>query len=297
MIVRVLDFETTGEPPDAAVCEAAWCDVVAGETRAVLAPVATLVDPQRPMTPAARGVHHISDQQVAGAPLFGAVRERILEGRPEAIAAHRADFEAFFLGEIGLPIIDTWKVALRLWPDAPDHKNQTLRYLLGFDDAIEGFSRNAMPPHRAAPDAFVTAHILCRALNFATLGEMIEWSKEPPLFKFIPFGKHRGSLWAEVPADYLDWIATKATELDEDAKWNARRELKRRLDERREAFLAKAAADVITLTTVTDLETWWQSTARIRSDLGIERETDIFNRLVAICTSRKAVLSAPAEAA
>jgi exodeoxyribonuclease X len=59
---------------------------------------------------------------------------------------------------------------------------------------------------------------------------MIAWTKEPPLFPRIPFGKHRGAQWNEPPPDYLDWIAEKS-ELDVDMKWNAKRELQRRVRE------------------------------------------------------------------
>ena len=47
-------------------------------------------------------------------------------------------------------------MALRVWPEAPRHSNQVLRYWRGMrlDHA------RAMPPHRAGPDAWVTAHIL-----------------------------------------------------------------------------------------------------------------------------------------
>ena len=46
-----------------------------------------------------------------------------------AIAAHNADFETKFF-EPMLPVICTYKAALRVWPDAPSHSNGALRYWL-----------------------------------------------------------------------------------------------------------------------------------------------------------------------
>ncbi len=52
------------------------------------------------------------------------------------------------------------RLARVLFPEAPNHKNQTLRVYLGIDDAVAG----TLHAHRALDDAIVTAHILiaCR---------------------------------------------------------------------------------------------------------------------------------------
>ena len=85
----------------------------------------------------------------------------------------------------------------------------------------------ARPPHRAAPDAYVTGHILVDLLKVATIDEMIAWANEPMFTPAIPFGKHRGLKWAEAPADYLQWMV-RQTDMDQDTTWWARQELKRR---------------------------------------------------------------------
>lgn len=52
------------------------------------------------------------------------------------------------------------RLARAVFPEAPNHKNQTLRKYLSIDDAIG----EDLGTHRALDDAIVTAHILiaCR---------------------------------------------------------------------------------------------------------------------------------------
>lgn len=111
---------------------------------------------------------------------------------------------------------------MHVWPDAPKHGNQVLRYWRGLalDPAF------AMPPHRAGPDAWVTAHLLRELLRLTTVEQMIAWSDQPRPIPTLPFGKHRGATWNEVPADYLQWMVGQ--DMDPDVLWHARAELGRR---------------------------------------------------------------------
>jgi exodeoxyribonuclease X len=303
ILIRVIDVETTDEPPDAAVCEVGWSDVtILDDARAVSDPVAMLINPGRPISASARGVHHISDADVLGAPPFGEATRRITDGPPFCFAAHRADFEKAFMPEVyfgteTIRWIDTWKVALRLWPDLKDHKNQTLRYHLGFDDKIEGFTAKAMPPHRAGPDAFATAHLLNAALDFASLDDLVKWSAEPAALPRINFGtKHVGQPWSEAESDYLVWIIEKST-LDADTKWNAQRELDRRLDERRAEYVLKACDEIDRMETVEALERWWAADGAIRADLKIAKGTPAYRRIATAGSERRKALARSKEAA
>lgn len=227
MIIRVIDFETTGMPPDAAVCEIGWCSVRTyddpRDPPEVGDPRALLVDPKRPMPVEARAIHHISDRDLAGAADAARVFMEFTAGEPGAFAAHNATFERAFFAGGDTPWICTLKVARRLWPECPSHSNQCLRYFLG----LELEDRDAMPPHRAGPDAFVTAHILRVALGLASVADMIAWTSEPSLLPRINFGKHRGKKWHEAPRDYLEWIVSKS-DLDADVKFTAKQSLKDR---------------------------------------------------------------------
>lgn len=223
MKLRVIDFETTGVPPEARLCEIGWCDVHASHDflPSVQEWGGVLVNPGIPMPPDARAIHHISDADLVHAPSpdFGLLE--LGKGEPDIYVAHHAEFEQCFYTGGGKPWICTLKVARRLWPECPSHSNQCLRYWLGFelDDAL------AMPPHRATPDAYVTAHVLVRMMAVATIDQMITWTTEPSLLPSVTFGMHRGKKWSELPWSYLEWIIDKS-DLDADTKFTARHHLK-----------------------------------------------------------------------
>jgi exodeoxyribonuclease X len=64
-------------------------------------------------------------------------------------------------------------------------------------------------------------------MNICSPQQMIEWTAQPKLLPAIPFGKHRGSAWADVPSDYLQWM-TRQSDMDQDVLWCAKTELDRR---------------------------------------------------------------------
>lgn len=214
-VIRVIDFETTGMPPDASVCEAGRQDILADGTFCGCDSV--LVNPGCPIPPEAKAVHHIDELLVADAPAFSEILEWMTDGA-DLFAAHNAAFERSFFDGGGKPWICTLKVARRVWPDAPGHGNQVLRYWRNLPLSLA----NAQPPHRALPDAYVTAWLLRDLLKAGTsIDDMVQWTEEPSLLPRVTFGKHRGKMWSEVPGDYLEWIVTKS-DLDEDTKFTAR---------------------------------------------------------------------------
>jgi exodeoxyribonuclease X len=145
-----------------------------------------------------------------------------MKDKPDAFVAHNAKFEREFFAGAGIPWICTRKVGMRLWPDAPNHQNQTFRYFLGIDDDLTFDNAAAMPPHRAGPDAYVTAHIFARAWADATIEEMIDWTNKPSLLPGVMnFGKHKGVLWSACDRGYLQWIANQP-DMDEDKKFTAK---------------------------------------------------------------------------
>ncbi|MFN2450055.1 MAG: PolC-type DNA polymerase III [Candidatus Baltobacteraceae bacterium] len=158
MRYAVIDLETTGfNPREDRVVEMACVLVEDGH---VGRSWSTLVDPQRSIPPHATRVHGICDADVAGAPPFMRA-QRALHGlcAGATVVAHNARFDLSFLPLLErLPSLCTVQLARRCFPNAPNHKCQTLREYLQID--LPG-----VQAHRALGDALVTAAILVRCLQ------------------------------------------------------------------------------------------------------------------------------------
>lgn len=225
-VIRVVDFETTGMEPPAEVVEVGFCDLtqtddgwIVGEPQSWLCAVAAI-------PPEVRAVHHITLADVAGVAPFDPV---ILQANAAVtvFSAHNAEFEAKFF-DPEKPMLCTYKAALRVWPDAPGHSNSVLRYWLEDQGKLSLDFDTAMPPHRAGPDAYVTAHILKALLETGATGrDMVAWTKEPRLLPTLPIGKQRGAKWPDVEIGFLNWMLAQPT-MEADLKWNAQREIDRR---------------------------------------------------------------------
>jgi exodeoxyribonuclease X len=209
-VVHVLDVETTGLKPEeqARAVEVAAVLTSDGAVRVQKQGKRSFVNPYCPIPPQASGVHHIVAEDVEGAPDLNEALAVVLDPFGLALvsicAAHNSKFDRGFLPMLDdRGWIDTLRCAQHVWPDAPDFKNQTLRYWLGVD-----LPRDRM--HRALEDATVTAHILARLLAERTVDELLALSTAPVLLRTVGFGKHYGWSWSDVPTDYLDWILSKA---------------------------------------------------------------------------------------
>ena len=233
--VRVIDLETTGNSfTDGGVVEIGWQDV--GLTGGLIGgPGALLINPARPISPATSAIHHIIDEDVANAPLWHQAAPPILQPGEGvvALAAHRAAFEERWCTPAltgRARWICTYKCALRLFPDAPTHSNQGLRYWRrpeSLDRAL------GLPAHRAGPDAYVTAHHLRDMLAMAGVEQLLAWSAEPALLVRVPFGPSRGRAWADLDDDALARIIGGESGGNQDVAFTARHELRRRSGEQR----------------------------------------------------------------
>lgn len=230
MKIRVVDLETSGtekakrQGKPAGICEIGWTDVT--EDLRVLRPESRLVNPGHPMPPDARGIHHIGDDMLVGAmDQTTALRTLMDSMEPgDIFAAHHAAFERTFFGGGSFPWICTMVCARHIYEDAPSFSNQTLRYLLGIDAEFE-WPELAMPPHRAGPDSYVTAHILVRLLVSRSPGQLVTLTATPFAQKTVRFGKHEGRPWSEMDEGFLQWVLDR--DFDDDTKHTARQHLQR----------------------------------------------------------------------
>lgn len=223
MKIRVIDFETTGLPEDQtkAICEIGWTDVT--DDWKVHGPKSMLVNPGHPIPAVTRAIHHISDADVADAVSPDTACLALMNGMEpgDVFAAHNAKFERAFFGGGQHEWICTLQCAKHLFREAPGNSNQVLRYHLDIDSEDDFDAVAAMPPHRAGPDTLVTAFILRRLIAATSIPELIRLTSAPVVLQTITFGKHRGMKWAELPRDYLQWIAFKS-DLGVDEKHTAK---------------------------------------------------------------------------
>ena len=235
--IRIIDIETTGlDPKHDTVLEIGYLDTFAKRERGLgLTPVANtfdgLIDPEGvPIQLTALAVHHITPRMLHDGPLY--MRKDIIASMSDdqdiIYVAHKADFEKSFMPELKQKYwICTYKCAMRAWPKMKSFGNQYLRYALGgYELPIEA---PGLVVHRALYDAASTYIILHRLVKEFPLAALLSWSAEPALLPAMPFGKHRGSQWADIPGDYLDWIL-RASDMSEEVLFATERELKRRRD-------------------------------------------------------------------
>lgn len=287
--MRLLDIETTGmAPPEHTVVEIAALDLIDGALDAFTR--SSLVLPNRSIPAEASAVHGITDADVADAPPFDQVLPLVMtDRRPDFVVAHNIAFEKLWLvAELdGIPAICTMKCSMRAWPEAQAFNLSYLRYWLFLGD----LGQRANPPHRAPADVFVAAHVLGRLLGEVSVDDMVEWTREPALYPRVPFGKHDGVKWSALPDSYLDWILNKPNDLSDDIKWNARKEVVRRFDEKKTSFVDRACAEARRQPTIAALEAWWDAGARDRFDYDVEKGSPGYDLIVQVCVDHKATLN------
>lgn len=303
MLFTVVDTETTGTDPEKdALVEIAAIDVENGVVSDK--PRMALIKPPIPIPPESSAVHHIIAADVADAgPAREVVPQVLLPGRGAIYVAHNSAFEQDFLtpylGDVSW--LCTYKAALRVYPNAPAHNLQTLRYWLNLpvDRAIADLA------HRAMPDTYVDAYLLRTLLGKAAVQDMLMWTLEPPLLPACPLNPHRGKPWPDVPVDFLMWIIglekQKDRDMSPDTIWNAKHELDRRANEQQAASDSKLAAEraayvdlakqaLVLATTVEDLEKWFLDEKPHREAYGIVKDDPLYVEIVKACGKHKATL-------
>jgi DNA polymerase-3 subunit epsilon len=200
------DTETTGIRNDKdRVVELAAFDPIENRT------FCQFINPGVPIPPEATAIHNITNEMVAGAPSFKEVAESFLAFCPPetVLIAHNNDaFDKLFLEQefkrsgMQFPhfrFIDTLKWARKYRSDLPRHTLQILREVYGFP---------ANQAHRALDDVTVLHQVFSCMIDDLSIEQVIELLAHPQGLSRMPFGKHQGKLLAEVPKDYVSWLAS-----------------------------------------------------------------------------------------
>lgn len=224
----VIDTETTGMRDDDEIVEIAAVRAADSFAHSLCRPKS------RPISFGAMATHHITPEMVEEAPWIGEALSLCGLALPEhdaVLVMHNADYDRRYLPPYlrDLPWICTYRCALHLLPDAESHSNGALWYELGLSRSLPQEAGSA--PHRALFDALMTWDIFNWMVDQAwnrmqdeTVGSIpsrddcIQWlihtTQQPVLLRKVRFGKHVGSLWSEVPLDYLKWIVRQDFDAD-----------------------------------------------------------------------------------
>ena len=238
-VFALVDCETTGKDPKTA--ELVEVAAVLIDGRGVIYDrIESFCRPTKPIPPDVMSVHNITNRDVANAPDRATVDEQLRAFIPAeaTMVAHFAQYDRAVLEPgIGVrPWICTQRLAHHLMPDALNFKLGTLRYVLS-EDPID---TEGLAAHRALADVLVLKFVFrvlieawaIRCMDahepFDDLGALLALAASPYEIRRFPFGKHRGALLANIPAEYFDWALRNMTDIDADLRWNIERELERR---------------------------------------------------------------------
>ncbi len=214
--IFVADVETTGLSPHTdKIVELSFVEI--DEEFNVISNLSTKVNPGVSICPAASAVHGIIDADVVEAPRLEEVLDAFGEGYFEDafLIAHNARFDQGFLDHYWniQGVFCTLHAAKRMYPDAPNHQLQTLKFFLDLD--ID----RAVAAHSAEGDVEVLMALLRNMVEQAdtSLPDFVDLMLEPVLLDVMPFGKYKGCSLQSLPKSYVNWLF-KLPDLDIDLK-------------------------------------------------------------------------------
>ena len=210
------DTETTGLGKDAGIVEISWVET--DENFNEVDRHYSLINPERPIQAGAMGAHGITEAMVADSPTISEFMEEAgypLDVEGGVLVAHNAAFDiVHFAPWMREPLtLCTMKAARVIYPEADNHKLTTLKYYLGLDGCHDR-------AHSADEDVNVLMQLVKRMCQDAECGlpELMHIQNIPRKIHKMSFGKHRGKALSELPKDYVNWLLTKADNIDSDLR-------------------------------------------------------------------------------
>ncbi len=202
MSALVIDVETTGfdEPQP---IEVAWRRLGDPPRAEVKEEFCARYRPSKPISLGALATHHIMDEDLANCESCAVFR---LPDGVEYLIGHNVDFDWQAIGKPPAKRIDTCALSRKLWPEADSYSLGAMIYLHEREEARYNLSGS----HSAKVDVFNCQRLLRHILR--ALGHPMTWeavyllSEDARVPDVMPFGKHKGWLIAEVPADYKLWL-------------------------------------------------------------------------------------------
>lgn len=197
----VLDTETAGF--DGGVCDIAWIDI--DDNYTVLSEVQSFINPERPISAGASGVHGLVDDDVKDCPTLSTFMESLgnpFQGKSVLMIGHNISFDIRMVGDQlfgNVTPLCTLRLSRRIFTEAPDHRLQTLMYYLKL---------NVKGKHNALDDVYTSYELLqkCGEETGLSLEGLFDLNQKPLPIKKITFGKHKGELLTDLPAQYVSWL-------------------------------------------------------------------------------------------
>ncbi len=215
-----LDTETTGaDPAQDLPIEIAIARI---EGWKIQRPKSWLIHPGRPIPPESSAVHHLTDEDLIGAPAMEQIWSQVEEQLEGAIIiAHNAPFDRSMLPDLAhRRWLCTLRLARKIWQKGElnamsqplaNHQQQVLRYWLKLKIDTMGLAA-----HRAAADILVTGALFQEAIAqyFQLGGEddldaLLEFLDSPTRVTHMPSGKYADVPLSEVPTEYFEFRLSK----------------------------------------------------------------------------------------
>ncbi len=230
------DLETTGLERNDRICSMG-CIAFDSAAQSVHG---ELVKPPKKIRPEAMAVHHITNEAVAGSPVFeeSALAQWLKEQNctDNILISHNIEFDLRMLEKEGFVwqggIIDTLKCTKHLIAEIDRFSLQYLRYELGLykNEAKEADMLGiTLQAHTALSDAFHVM-LLHRYLNdIADDEKLMELTLECALVRKLNFGKYSGRYIEEIAMQdrgYLEWMLNNMFDLDSDLRYSVKYYLK-----------------------------------------------------------------------
>lgn len=229
------DTETTGIEEHDEVIQLAY--VVSKDGKKT--PMNKLYNPTVPISFKAMAVHNITKEMVSDKTTLD-MNDVLMRGLAKMntpdnyFVAHNAQFDIDMLGRHGFDLkmktIDTLRCAKHLLDDAQGHSLGVIYYQYNLYKYMPelakelGLDTGKLSAHDAMYDVMML--ILATRMLVKVAGgdpeKLVELTQTPVLIKEFTFGKHKGSLVADVAkkdSSYLKWMLTGMEGLDEDMKF------------------------------------------------------------------------------
>lgn len=204
----IFDTETTGRK-NPVIIEGAWLELKSIVPYETGESFCERYNPEKTIELGALATHHIYDEELKDCPSH---KTFTLPSTVEYIIGHNIDYDWNVAGNPNIKRICTLALSRRTWPDLDAYSQSALFYFLERRKARD-ILKNA---HSAATDVEICSTILkaiCEKLNVNSFEGLWQISEKARIPLTMPFGKHKGLSFNEIPKDYKKWLVSQ-TDLD-----------------------------------------------------------------------------------